>query len=115
MPLRAQPPPVGNEHSFVVDSLVRRNVLRLLNPSGSWARALWARSLRGFRKYGVLLQPNNGRSAHQDAEEEVLDLLMYLEQMRLEGGGLRVRLLQGAAFLLLFFLSGSSLQSLEET
>lgn len=32
----------------------------------------------GLRKYGSLLQPNNGRSFLQDAYEEALDLCAYL-------------------------------------
>lgn len=32
----------------------------------------------GFKKYGVRLQPNNGRSALRDAYGEALDLVVYL-------------------------------------
>lgn len=32
----------------------------------------------GYRKYGVRLQPNNGRDALKDAYEEALDLCVYL-------------------------------------
>lgn len=34
----------------------------------------------GQRKYGTLLQANNGRNPLQDAYEEVLDLAVYLRQ-----------------------------------
>jgi len=41
---------------------------------------LKARAEAGLAKYGTYLQPNNGRSALQDAYEEALDLAMYLRQ-----------------------------------
>ena len=39
------------------------------------------RSLAGARKYGVGLQPFNGRDAVQDAIEESLDHIAYTEQL----------------------------------
>lgn len=42
----------------------------------------------GLRKYGTLLQPNNGRDALRDAYEEVLDLCCYLAQVLTERSSL---------------------------
>lgn len=39
----------------------------------------------GHRKYGTLLQTDNGRDAIADAWEESADLVMYLTQAHLEG------------------------------
>jgi hypothetical protein len=41
---------------------------------------LEARKKMGFRKYGTLLQADNGRDALMDAYQEALDLVMYLRQ-----------------------------------
>lgn len=41
----------------------------------------------GKKKYGTALQPFNGRSALQDAYEEVLDLAQYLRQKIYEETG----------------------------
>lgn len=42
---------------------------------------MWARKRLGIKRYGVPLQPFNGRSALLDAYEEVLDLAVYLRQL----------------------------------
>jgi hypothetical protein len=53
------------------------------------AEDLEARKQLGLKRYGSLLQPNNGRDNLQDAYEEVLDLCVYLkteiEERRLRG------------------------------
>lgn len=41
---------------------------------------LKARYEEGVRRYGVPLQPFNGRDALQDAYEEAIDLALYLRQ-----------------------------------
>ena len=41
----------------------------------------------GREKYGVGLQPHNGRDALQDAYEEALDLCVYLRQAIFEREG----------------------------
>lgn len=38
----------------------------------------------GIKRYGVALQPHNGRNALQDAYEEALDLVQYLKQRIIE-------------------------------
>jgi hypothetical protein len=45
---------------------------------------LLERAREGIRRYGVYLQPHNGRDALRDAYEEALDLCMYLKQMMVE-------------------------------
>jgi len=60
-----QPPPVANDHLAVVDLVVAE---------------MQARKAEGIRRYGVPLQPFNGRDADQDAFEEALDLTFYLRQ-----------------------------------
>lgn len=45
------------------------------------------RSIAGQAKYGVPLQPHNGRDALQDAYEEALDLCVYLRQALFEKHG----------------------------
>lgn len=44
------------------------------------AEDMMARKAHGLRKYNSLLQAFNGRSALQDAYEEILDLAVYLRQ-----------------------------------
>jgi hypothetical protein len=46
-----------------------------------------ARDAEGRRKYGVPLQPHNGRDALRDAYEEALDLCVYLRQALYERDG----------------------------
>ncbi len=41
----------------------------------------------GRKKYGVGLQPHNGRDALRDAYEEALDLCVYLRQAMYERDG----------------------------
>ena len=47
-------------------------------------RDLKLRKEMGIKKYGVPLQPFNGRRALKDAYEEVLDLALYLRQAMYE-------------------------------
>lgn len=60
-----QPAPVPNDGPRIVDLVLQD---------------LSDRAERGQAKYGVYLQPHNGRNALQDAYEEALDLAMYLRQ-----------------------------------
>lgn len=41
----------------------------------------------GLKRYGVRLQPHNGRDALRDAYEEALDLCVYLRQAIYERDG----------------------------
>lgn len=71
-PTPAQPPPVPNDRPPV------------------WAAVIadmHARDATGRARYGVPLQPHNGRDALRDAYEEALDLAVYLKQALLERGG----------------------------
>lgn len=45
------------------------------------------RAVAGKEKYGVTLQPNNGRDALLDSYQEVLDLAQYLRQRIYEERG----------------------------
>lgn len=46
-----------------------------------------SRNKLGVKKYGTVLQPNNGRDALKDAYEEALDLCQYLRQALFERDG----------------------------
>lgn len=48
---------------------------------------LRSRKEMGIAKYGVALQPFNGRDALKDAYEEVLDLANYIRQVMYERDG----------------------------
>jgi hypothetical protein len=60
-----EPPPVHNAgpsmHDLVIEDMKSRKAM-------------------GLKKYGTILQANNGRDALKDAYEEVLDLAVYLRQ-----------------------------------
>jgi len=69
---REQPAPKSNDlpavWDLVVADMVRRDAL-------------------GEKRYGVRLQPHNGRDALRDAFEEALDLCVYLRQALYERDG----------------------------
>lgn len=60
-----EPQPVVNDRPFIQNLVIAD---------------IEARKAYGLRKYGTLLQPNNGRDALMDAYQEALDLVMYLRQ-----------------------------------
>ena len=67
-----RPAPVANDHPAV------------------WPRVIMdmaARDQVGRARYGVPLQPHNGRDALRDAYEEALDLCAYLRQAIMERDG----------------------------
>lgn len=76
----SQPDPIKNDHPECWPSVISR-----LNPNLELTRLMAERHELGKRRYGVGLQPFNGRDALQDALEELLDLVVYLEQAALEG------------------------------
>lgn len=53
--------------------------------SGPVIDDLHYRAEEGRRRYGVYLEPENGRSAIRDCYEELLDAFMYAIQLELEG------------------------------
>lgn len=64
-----QPLPTTNDQAYIQDLVIadieeRRQV--------------------GIRRYGTALQPFNNRDAFRDAYEEILDLLLYVRQVRVE-------------------------------
>ena len=77
-----QPLPTGNDrpvmHEVVIEELRKRLEV-------------------GIRRYGQPLQPFNGRDAAQDAFEEVLDLSVYLAQVRYEMAEMRAVLNDAAS------------------
>ena len=74
-----QPAPKKNDHPECWPSLMSR-----MNKGNELLPLMKARHELGIERYGVGLQPHNGRDSLQDALEEALDLLVYLEQSRLE-------------------------------
>lgn len=53
---------------------------------------LLARREAGTRKYGTELLTGNGRDAHLDALQELLDLFVYLHQAQMERADLEAKL-----------------------
>lgn len=78
-----EPTPAGGDH---IHDLVVANLLSSPRPWGQQiARDVAARKQLGIERYGVPLQANNGRDALVDAYQEALDLLVYFEQVLVEG------------------------------
>ena len=67
-----QPAPVANDHPAVWPLVIMD---------------MAARDQVGRARYGVPLQPHNGRDALRDAYEEALDLCAYLRQAIMERDG----------------------------
>lgn len=67
-----------NGRETVLSSLIETALCTDLN------EALEARDIIGQAKYGVSLQPYNGRDALVDSFQEGCDLVMYLRQAQLE-------------------------------
>jgi hypothetical protein len=63
--LKKQPNPKANKFPGVWELVIKDMI---------------SRDKTGKRKYGVKLQPFNGRDVLQDAYEEALDLCVYLRQ-----------------------------------
>lgn len=66
---KEQPAPVANDRPAVWPAVIKD---------------MEARDQLGRQRYGVPLQPNNGRDALRDAYEEALDLAVYLKQAMIE-------------------------------
>lgn len=60
-----EPPPARNEHPAVWDLVIAD---------------MRERDATGLAKYGMRLQPHNGRKSLRDAYQEALDLAVYLRQ-----------------------------------
>ena len=69
-----QPPPIANDRPGVWSLVIKD---------------MQARDQLGRERYGVPLQPGNGRDALVDAYHEALDGLAYSKQAILEGVGVR--------------------------
>jgi len=61
-----QPPPIPNDHPAVVDLVVAD---------------MRERKALGVQRYGVALQPGNGRDGLRDLYEELLDACCYIRQV----------------------------------
>lgn len=90
-----EPAPVKNEYAEVWPRMVNR-VERTLNftPDGRthlilrlMRQDMLERHERGVAKYGVGLQPFNGRDALKDAYQEALDCMAYVMQAHIESPG----------------------------
>jgi hypothetical protein len=88
----AQPPPKPNEHPAAWDLVLEDLVDALeLGTHEYWetharlVEDIRARDAEGRRKYGVPLQPHNGRDMLVDAYQEALDLVVYLRAAQEEG------------------------------
>lgn len=64
-----QPAPVANQHPPIVPQVIAD---------------MEARMQLGIQRYGVALQPENGRDALRDAYEESMDQTIYLKQLLVE-------------------------------
>lgn len=67
-----EPAPMPNEKPFIQDLVLKD---------------IEARKAYGLKKYGTLLQPDNGRDALMDAYQEALDLVVYMRQKLYEERG----------------------------
>ena len=88
-----QPDPTPNDQPKVIDALVNDlhnedNLLHESEPMSSYGDVVTQdiinRAFIGKERYGVFLQPHNGRDALLDAYEEALDLATYLMQVVME-------------------------------
>ena len=88
-----QPDPKKNDHPPLWPSVIMQFVkLDCYTPAvkARVASDMRARHLLGVERYGVPLQPFNGRDGLSDAYQEALDLRVYLEQVRVEPAALAV-------------------------
>ena len=83
---RAQQPLPTPNNSRSVQSLVRADLLDAVIPvAADVIEDLIDREQLGIERYGVSVQPFNGRDCLLDAYQELLDLAVYLKQALLEG------------------------------
>lgn len=79
--LDTQRPPTPNDapstHDLVIGDIRRANVASHL----SLLDVIEKRRALGLRRYGTILQANNGRDSLQDALEEAADLVIYLRNL----------------------------------
>lgn len=75
---KQEPSPVPNNLPHVADMV--HNDIGLFLGGGAICRDIMARKAEGMKKYGVPLQPFNGRSAMMDLYQELLDAANYMRQ-----------------------------------
>lgn len=87
--LRDQPPPVANDKPavwpLVIDDVKRLYALKRRLACRMLIDDMTARDAVGRQRYGVPLQPFNGRAQMVDAYQEALDLCVYLRAAMCEG------------------------------
>ena len=81
-----EPPPTPNAQPAVWPTVVQEYI----TVRGSFAKLtvvelMQQRDAQGRAKYGVPLQPHNGRDATIDLVQELLDACAYLQQLQMEG------------------------------
>jgi len=87
---KPEPDPVKNDHPPVWPWVIEQ--FRGILPAADQKRVvahlvtqdMAERHMQGIEKYGVALQPHNGRDALTDAYQEALDLCAYLAQDEME-------------------------------
>ena len=77
-----EPPPIKNAQPHVAD-MVANDVMTLLGQY-KIAQDIMARKQMGMEKYGIPLQPSNGRNAVMDCYQELLDAANYMRQYMYE-------------------------------
>lgn len=85
-PLPVPQPDLIGSHQWVIDYLhTRKNMATAPGLFDVIVKALKDRAELGIKRYGSLLQPNNGRDSLQDAMEETTDQVVYLANALREG------------------------------
>jgi hypothetical protein len=79
---KQEPAPVPSEQPHIAD-MVRNDVGMFLG-GGAICRDIMERKAEGIKKYGMPLQPFNGRSATMDLYQELLDAANYMRQKMYE-------------------------------
>lgn len=84
-----EPPPVHVEGAPSMHDLVWTDILRIWGPTNKVAQYMRddmkARKEFGLKKYGTILQADNGRNPLKDGYAEILDLLVYAKQAMEQG------------------------------
>ena len=84
-PIRSLPPSAPQSPPTGSGELVTPSLLALLANHPDLHALVSARDAFGRQKYGTGLRCDNGRDSVEDANQEIGDLLQYLQQARMEG------------------------------
>lgn len=80
---RPEPAPMPGRED-VAPHLLRRLLFNVDSPEVAY-RLVQERAAFGRQKYGTPLQTHNGRDAVEDARQEAGDLMLYIQQAKMEG------------------------------